>query len=263
MDASAWSAMIPTMGIMALSRNIRNFDEAGVTDEAVASVLARFTDPEQVAKSRMFPFRWLSAYEAAPSLRWGHALEKALNASLSNLPTLGGRSLILVDTSASMTNQRLSAKSTMTAAKAAAVFGVSLAAKGEQVDLHGFADGVFHHPVAKGSSVLRGIAAFNARTGEVGHGTQIAASLRATYRGHDRVFLISDMQTMGGSYGQGVSESVPANVPIYGFNLGGYQHGAYAAGSGNRHEFGGLTDATFRTVPLLEAGRNGAWPWES
>ena len=37
------------------------------------------TDPEQVAKSRQFPFRFLSAYRAVPSLRWAYPLEKALN----------------------------------------------------------------------------------------------------------------------------------------------------------------------------------------
>ena len=156
-----------------------------------------------------------------------------------------------------MTHRAFSARSTMTPAKAAAVFGVALAAKGEKVDLHGFADGVFRHEVAVGGSVLKEVDRFVARTGEVGHGTQIAGSLRASYRGHDRVVIISDMQTVDG----GVSEAVPASVPVYGFNLGGYRATAYATGSGNRHEFGGLTDATFRMIPLLEAGRNASWPW--
>jgi hypothetical protein len=169
--------------------------------------------------------------------------------------------LVLVDTSASMTQRGMSARSKMTPAKAAAVFGVALAAKGAKVDLHGFADGVFRHDVPNGTSAFKEIDRFTARTGEVGHGTQIAASLRASYRGHDRVVIISDMQTMGGGYGKGVSEAVPPNVPIYGFNLGGYQHTAYATGSVNRHEFGGLTDATFRMIPLLEAGKNANWPW--
>lgn len=256
--AALWEAMIPSMGLMALARNVRNFDEARVCDSAIASVLARFADPEQIAASRMFPFRWLSAYEAAPSPRWGSALEKALNASLANMPTLGGRSLILVDTSASMTRGAFATKSTMTPAKAAAVFGVALAAKGECVDLWGFADGVFRHEIGRDASVLREVAAFTARIGEVGHGTRIAASLRATLARHDRVFLISDMQTMD----TGVCEAVPAHIPIYGFNLGGYRDAAYSTGSAHRHEFGGLTDATFSMIPLLEAGRNARWPWQ-
>jgi hypothetical protein len=246
---------------MALLRNLRNFDEAGMSDEAAAAVAARLADPGQVARSRQFPFRFLSAYEAAPSLRWGHALDQALQASLSNLPALPGRSLILVDTSASMTHRTISAKSKVTPAKAAAVFGVALGAKGEQVDVVGFADGTFRHDIARGASVIREVDRFLGRIGEVGHGTDITGSLQRAYRGHDRVFVISDMQTIGGHWGQGVSEAVPRHVPIYGFNLGGYQMAAYATGKADRHEFGGLTDATFRMVPLLEAGRNADWPF--
>ncbi|MDX8031229.1 LAGLIDADG family homing endonuclease [Lentzea sp. BCCO 10_0856] len=242
-------------------RNLRNFDEAGMSDEVAAAVAARLADPGQVARSRQFPFRFLSAYEAAPSLRWGHALDQALQASLSNLPALPGRSLILIDTSASMTHGTISAKSKVTPAKAAAVFGVALGAKGEQVDVVGFADGTFRHDIARGASVIRTVGRFLKRIGEVGHGTDITGSLKRAYRGHDRVFIISDMQTIGGHYGQGVSDVVPSHVPIYGFNLGGYQKAAYATGKANRHEFGGLTDATFRMVPLLEAGRNADWPF--
>lgn len=256
-----WEALAPSMGYMALLRNLRNFDEAGMSDEVAASVAARLVDPGQVARSRQFPFRFLSAYEAAPSLRWGHALDQALQASLANLPALAGRSLILVDTSASMTQGAFSAKSKVTPAKAAAVFGVALGAKGEQVDVVGFADGTFRHDVPRGMSVIRGVDRFLKRIGEVGHGTDIIGSLRRTYRGHDRVFIISDMQTIGGHHGQGVSDVVPAHVPIYGFNLNGYKQAAYATGKANRHEFGGLTDATFRMVPLLEAGRNADWPF--
>lgn len=259
--AKLWEALIPSMGYMALLRNLRNFDEAGVSKQVAEQVAARLADPDQVAKSRQFPFRFLSAYEAAPSLRWGQALDEALQASLSNLPALKGRSLILIDTSASMTSTSYSAKSKVTPAKAAAVFGVALGARGENVDVVGFASGTFRHDIPKGASVIREVDRFLARIGEVGHGTDIVGSLRASYRGHDRVFIISDMQTIGGSYGGGVSEAVPANVPIYGFNLGGYESAAMATGSSNRHEFGGLTDATFRMVPLLEAGKNADWPF--
>ncbi|OLE28509.1 MAG: hypothetical protein AUG44_07250 [Actinobacteria bacterium 13_1_20CM_3_71_11] len=111
--ARLWTALIPAMGYMALLRNLRNFDEAGVPDGVAATVAARLSDPAQVARSRQFPYRFLAAYEQAPSLRWGMALDKALQLSLANLPALPGRSLILVDTSASMSSGGFSAKSRM------------------------------------------------------------------------------------------------------------------------------------------------------
>ena len=58
-----------------------------------------------------------------------------------------------------------------------------------------------------------------------------------------------------------VTEVVPRSTPLYGFNLGGYRRTAFDAGTPNRIEFGGLTDATFRMVPLIEAGRTATWPF--
>ena len=259
--ARLWSAVIPAMGYMALLRNLRNFDEAGVSDELAATVAAKLADPDEVAKSRQLPFRFYSAYRTAPSLRWGHALDKALSLATANIPAFVGRTLVLVDTSASMTSGAISKRSTVTPAQAAALFGVCLAGRGNIVDLVGFADGTFQHAVGRGSSVLREVDAFVNRTGEVGHGTQIAASLRARYRGHERVVVISDMQTFQDYHGD-VASAVPAHVPIYGFNLGGYRAAAMPTGLGTRHEIGGMSDATFRMIPLLEAGRDAAWPWQ-
>jgi hypothetical protein len=73
----------------------------------------------------------------------------------------------------------------MTPAKAAAVFGVTLAAGGE-AELFGFADATFRHEVPAGASIIREIDRFVGRTGEVGHGTRIAGSIGATFRDHDR-----------------------------------------------------------------------------
>ena len=254
--AKLWTALWPTMGYMALLRNLRNMDEAGVTDAVAVDIAARLANPLQVAKSRQFPYRFLAAYENAPNLRWGKALDTALNLSLANLPDLPGRTLVLIDTSASM-QSGLSSRSKMSPAKAAAVFGVALAARCG-ADLVGFADGTFAHRIPKAASVIREVERFLERTGEVGHGTMIARSVRAAFNKHDRVFIISDMQTMD----RDTTSAVPADVPLYGFNLGGYKHTALPAGSvAFRHEFGGLTDATFRMVPLIEAGRRAAWPW--
>ncbi|GGS66552.1 RNA-binding protein [Planobispora rosea] len=261
MDARAWEAVIPSMGYMALLRNLRNLDGAGISDEVAARVAAKLADPGEVARSRQLPFRFYSAHRTAPSQRWGHALDRALTLATGNVPSFGGRTLVLVDTSASMSSGGISARSTVTPVQAAALFGVALTARGERVDLYGFADGVFRHRIGRGASVLKEVERFCARIGEVGHGTQIADSVRRTYAGHDRVVILSDMQTMSGYHGGGVTDAVPAHVPMYGFNLQGYRNAAMPTGSGNRHEFGGFSDATFRMIPLLETGTGAGWPF--
>ena len=74
------------MGYMALLRNLRNFDQAGVSDAVAAQVAARLADPAQVARSRQLPMRFLSAYRARPSLRWAYPLEQALGLASATFP---------------------------------------------------------------------------------------------------------------------------------------------------------------------------------
>jgi hypothetical protein len=269
MNAAAWESVIPQMGLMALARNLRNFDEAGVSDAAAQTVMAKFMDPYLIGKARMFPYRWVAAYENAPSLRWGHALDVALQTSVKAIPEFPGRTLVLVDTSASMTNTAFSKRSKMTPAKAAAIFGTAIAHRNQgRVDLAGFADGTFLHQVRAGGSLIEEVRRFSARTGEVGHGTQISRSVQTLYQGHDRVFIISDMQTMkdpgyGYSLRGDTTSSVPDNVPVYGFDLAGYGSTVIPAGQQRRrYMFGGLTDAMFTMIPLLEQGVAQAWPWK-
>ena len=45
------------------------------------------------------------------------------------------------------------------------------------------------------------------------------------------------------------------------FNLGGYRPTVIAGGRANRHEFGGLNDATFTMLQLLEQGTSAGWPF--
>lgn len=252
-----WEAVIPLMGYEALVKNLAGFDRAGVSDPVAADVCARLAAPEQVRRAKVLPYQMLAAFQQVPSLRWGVALEKALHASLSNIPQLAGRSLVLVDTSQSMHGYTLSGKSKMTVAQAAAVFGVALAGGQLDAELYGFASGTFRHQLPTASAFLTQIQAFLARTGEVGYGTEITGALRSTYKGHDRVFILTDEQTST-AYNPSL---VPAHVPIYVFNLSGYR-AAYARSGTNVHTFGGLSDATFTMVEVLERGRSAAWPWE-
>ena len=264
MDAAAWEAIIPSMGLMALALNVRNFDEAGVSDAVAESVMARFRDPEQVAASRMFPYRWLSAYLAAPSLRWGPALEAALAASAAGVPALPGRTLVLVDTSGSMQGA-VSQRSKVRHVDIGALIGVVVAARcgRRNVDLVGFADGHFSHVLPDGGSVLKGIEGFTARVGEVGHGTRMIEAIKAAYRGHDRVVIVSDMQTFPYYYQRGVSadDVIPAAVPVFGVNTTGYGVSALPAGTRNRFEVGGFSDKVFTMFGLLAAGQDAGWPF--
>jgi len=263
MDKAAWEAIIPNMGYMALLRNLRNFQEAGISDEMVHEVALTLSQQTAVLNSRQLPYRFLSAYLEATNAAWAQPLETAMQYATANIPALSGSTLVLVDTSSSMTTLGLSKKSKITPMMAGALFGVALAAKGEKVNLFGYADGFFAHPVRKGSGVLRETERFVARVGEVGHGTQTAAALKATWSGEDRVVIVTDGQTFGywNNPRYDVGKQIPDNVPIYAFNMLGYAP-AMMETSTTRHELGGLTDRTFAMIPLVEAGQRAQWPWE-
>ena len=269
MTGPVWEKLIDVMGYMALMRNLRNLQEAGISREATKLVVERLESQTAVLNSRQLPFRFLAAYRAATGGQWATALETAMQYSTGNVPSLPGRTLVLVDTSGSMSQLGFSAKGTVTPVMAGALFGVALASKGEQVDLFGFADRTFQHQVRKGAGVLREAERFCGRIGEVGHGTQTAAALKATFNGHNRVIIVTDEQTFGPErqayqalYGdRSVGSQVPSDVPVYAFNIGGYAP-AMLDTSTTRHQLGGLTDHTFAMIPLIESGRQAKWPWE-
>jgi hypothetical protein len=265
MDAAAWESAIPSMGYMALLRNLRNFDQAGIGKAARREVEDRLTDPEQVAKSRQLPMRFLSAYRATRDsgtvTAWGPVIEEALNLSLANVPTLAGRTLVLVDLSGSMSHSNLSDKSGLRYVDAAAVFGAAIA-KRNDADLYGFDHRLIEFTVKSTDSLLplaHGIA------NQGGGGTATAAAIQASYKGHDRIIIVTDEQYQNWGYGS-VSGSVDQildqfDVPAYTWNLAGYKVAQGRSGSRKRHTFGGLSDAAFKMIPLIESVEHQAWPW--
>lgn len=212
-----------------------------------------------------------SAFNAAPSLRWGHALEKALTASLAHIPQLDGRTLILVDTSSSM-HESFSRDGSLMRWDAAALFGIALGRRCAEADVVSFSSARYYmgdppgaktkaFPLTRGGSVLGDVQKWREGGWFLGGGTDTAMALRQEFHRHDRVVIVTDEQA--GHDHVEVDQSIPQTTPLYTWNLAGYQAGHAPSGSGQRHTFGGLTDAAFRMVPLLEAGRDGDWPWVS
>lgn len=252
MDAKAWEALIPNMGYMALLRNLRNFEDAGISDEAKAKVIARLTDEEEVARSQQFPIRFYSAFKNVRGFDYLAALETALNLTLQNVPSLPGKTLILVDNSGSM-DSKPSAKSTLTMREIAGLFGSALALRAEKADLHPY-DHALHGAITLGNrpllKVTREATSFNGSTNTF-------KCLVQAYKMHDRVIILTDEQ----AFDSGYVNIDNIKVPIYTFNVTGYSHSQLPT-TGNRYTFGGgLTDAAFSVIPMLEAGKNQDWPF--
>lgn len=264
MDAAAWESAIPSMGYMALLRNLRNFDQAGIGRSARRAVEDRLTDPDEVLRSRQLPMRFLSAYRATRDsgtvTAWGPVIEQALNLSLAAVPELGGRTLVLVDLSGSM-RFPMSDRSGLNRADAAAVFAAAVARRCSAATLYGFDDKLYRFDFTPTDSLLP-MASAIAGTG--GGGTATGSAIQASYQGHDRIIIVTDEQA-GASWGHqtvSVEDALKAaGVPSYTWNIGGYQVAHAHSGSRGQHTFGGLSDAAFRMIPLIEAGQHQTWPW--
>jgi len=252
---AVWEKIIPTMGYMATLRNLRNFDQAGVSPGVKKLVNEKLADPEQVAKSLQFPYRFLSAWSNTESLDWASSLEAAANLSVKNIPEFEGRTLVVIDTSGSMQSPLGGERSKIQCVDAAALFGYALALRNVgRVDLVMFADtsATLTAPT-KGASLLRSVTNFRKQVGKVGYSTQTWAAIKKHYNGHDRIIVLTDEQ----SHDRGKNPGCFMHF----FNLAGYRVST-APKDSRTFAYGGFTDQMFSTIPLLERGIAQRWPWE-
>jgi hypothetical protein len=256
MDAEAWEAVIPTMGVMALVRNLRNFDQAGISEAAIDAVIAKIVDPDEVAKGRLFPYQVWAAYKHAPSDNWKRALGRTLEHTTANVPSLDG-TLVVIDTSGSMQG-RVSGRSAMARVEVAAVMAMATAKAARDVDVVIY--GVDNARVRglAGASVLAGVQKVVGLVGSVGHATygHTAIARHFNPKRHRRVVLFTDDQQHDSGHVR--LDHVPL---IYTFNLAGYAPSALPAGARGRYTLGGFSDATFTAMTVLEAGRDADWPF--
>lgn len=280
-----WEAVIPVMAPRALLNNLRNFDEVGVSDAAAEKVAKVLSSGERVRKARLFPYRFLAAYRAAPSLRWGHVLEKGLAGSLEMVPGLKGKTLILIDRSPSMFPGPYGTpnKSDVTLADQAALFGAALAVKAQDATLvefggdsalggwgsQGRGAGSRRINVPRGASVLKVVDSF----GDSINGTDIPRAVKDNFTSeYKRVVIVTDEQSRpgmlpsnmyrhGGMQETRINDLIPAHVPVYLWNMAGYSASILDTGAPNNHCFGGLSDASFGLIEMLENRKNAPWPW--
>jgi hypothetical protein len=105
------------LGALALLRNLRNMQKAGVDDSIIRNAI------NGMNASRVLPFRFIAAAKYAPAFE--RELEEALFRNLMDRRPLVGKTALLIDVSASM-GSNLSGKSDMTRMDAAAALAIVL-----------------------------------------------------------------------------------------------------------------------------------------
>jgi hypothetical protein len=168
------------LGYLALLRNLRNMDQAGVDEAVVKAAIL-----ERRGAQRVLPFRYVAAARAAP--RYEAWLDEALMEAVLTGPVFDGRTIVLVDVSGSM-DWKLSAKSDLTRMDAAAALASVIPG---DLRVFTFSDGVVEVPAR------RGMAGVDAVVRSQSHGgTWLGKAVAHVNRlPHDRLIVITDEQS--------------------------------------------------------------------
>lgn len=249
MDAEAWEAVIPSMGVFALIRNLRNFDDAGISERAIDQVIAKITSEEDVVASKVLPYRVWSAYEHAPSDNWKRALGTTLDHASAHAPAIDD-ALIVVDVSLSMQGQ-MSTRSRINRVSLAALQAATLARSSARSDVVLFAsDSERLDVLAPGwrrwstLSTVSGVTGLMQRQA-VGAGTYCNTAIARHFdpAKHRQVVVFTD-----GEYHD--SADLIRHVPsVITFHIGGYGH-VSSWGKG-RVNVAGYSDQIFQVVSEL------------
>lgn len=203
---AAWTRLLTEkrLGGLALLRNLRNMQEAGIPSPLIAEALA------SADFARVLPFRFVAAARVAP--QWEPLLEAAMLRALAEAPRLTGRTVLVVDRSGSMSD-RLSAKSDMSRLDAAAALAILLREVCDDVAVLAYNTTVVQIPARRGFALRDALGSPNGCT------DTLRAKGAADTLVYDRCIILTDEQS-----------STELSAPLSGtrgyvVNVGTYQNG--------------------------------------
>jgi hypothetical protein len=199
------------LGALALVRNLRNMEAAGVTPALVIAAM------ETVKAGDVWPWQALAAAREAPT--YTHALDALMLRSAGSLPRLPGHTGVLVDVSGSM-DHGLSTKGTMKRMDAGAGLAVVLNEVCEASTIASFSESVvLVSSIAIGKRGA-GLASDIVRSQPHGR-TYLAQAVETFLRCHpiiDRLVILTDEQAQD-------HFTSPPNLPVYVVNLASTERG--------------------------------------
>lgn len=198
-NKQTWEAAIPMMGHMALLRNLRNLNVAGVDDSLYLDELKG-----GVLKGKQLPFRYWAAYQNNTSNRTRTTLEQCMDIAVDNLPKLGGKVISLCDNSGSAHGTFQSSYGSVTVSQIANLTGVLTAKVADEGYVGVFGDRLDIQQISKTEGCLKQADKMNTIGRGIGQGTETGiwlfwdAAIKNKEH-YDHVFVYSDMQA---GYGQ-------------------------------------------------------------
>nr|WP_294948431.1 TROVE domain-containing protein [uncultured Mucilaginibacter sp.] len=288
-----WEELIDSdkLGYMALLRNLRNIQEAGINFAHFEKVCARLADADEVAKAKQFPFRYLAAYRELTAMETmrpvksltkklgavllgnnGYtgqlldALENAVKASAANIKGFGyeTRVLLACDVSGSMQTP-VSAKSKILLYDLGLMLVMLLQSRCKNVEVGMFGD-TWKTIVVPRSNILGNVQEFYRREGEVGYSTNgylVIKDILQRRAQLDKVFLFTDAQLWNSSSTTGdhiqplwlrYKAEVSPNAKLYLFDLKGYGQAPLKVLRNDVYLVAGWSDKVFEVLAALENG---------
>jgi hypothetical protein len=290
-----WEELIDSgkLGYMALLRNLRNIQEAGVSYVHFEKVCARLADADEVAKAKQFPFRYLAAYRELISplvakvpaqgmleklttlvqnSNKGYtgelldALEKAVQASAINIKGFDAETRVLLacDVSGSMQTP-VSAKSKILLYDVGLMLAMLMQSRCKNVEVGMFGD-TWKTITVPRNTILGNVQEFYRREGEVGYSTNgylVIKDLLSRKVKMDKVFMFTDCQLWNSSSTTGdhtqplwlrYKAEVSPNAKLYLFDLKGYGQAPLQILRNDVYLVAGWSDKVFEVLAALENG---------
>lgn len=219
------------LGYMALLRNLRNMNAAGVDATIVRNALMAGAE-----KSKALPFRYIAAARAVPS--WEPMVDDAMQAAMGTMPRMAGRTVIMVDVSGSM-DDKLSAKSDLKRIDAACALAILVRGICDDVEVISFSNTSVIVPPRKGMALADAINRSQPHSGTyLGKAVNDVVS-KVTF---DRIIVITDEQS---------ADTIPAaGDKAYIINVAANKNGV---GYGQWTHVHGFSEAIVGYIQALES----------
>jgi len=259
-----WNELIDSkkVGYMALLRNINNIDRAKVDDEHWKKVLTYLGSEDAVKRSKQLPFRFYSALKNTTvsdpfrNKELQQMLDKALNYSVQNLPTLKGKTFTVADTSGSMTFTPISNRGTVFPINIACLM-TAMTNKFSETAIAGiFGTNLAVVPDLSGDILKDTIKLERINVGWSTNGYLTLQYLNENKIFCDRVMIFTDEELYGGSINSELEKykAINPNIKLYIVNLNGYGDSCVNLKSKNVVSVSGWSDKILRFISTFEEG---------
>jgi hypothetical protein len=219
------------LGALALLRNLRNMQIAGVEERLVREAL------KAMKTDRVLPFRFIAAARYAP--QWEDGLEQAMFSSVEGAANLKGKTVLLVDVSGSM-DYKLSVRSEMKRTDAAFGLAILLREICEEIEVYSFSNETKRVPSRRGFALRDAI-----DTSQPHQGTYLGKAVNDVAGKYDRLIVITDEQA---------HDAVPAPKGRgYVINVASYKNGV---GYGKWTHIDGWSESVVEYIRELETNVN-------